>query len=196
MKEIVKSGGVLFGVVLLAVSMLVFINNLTAGKIKEQQQKAIASALETVLPKADSFSAEIKGSAINYYKAFDNAKNIVGYAFITSAKGYGGDIVVMTGTDTSYVVTGVSIVRHAETPGLGSKINEVSSANTIVGMLRGKKAIGESKIPWFCQRFIGLKQSGLFVGSDGIEAITGATISSKAVTEAVKDGIIKIKKEI
>lgn len=196
MKEIVKSGGVLFGVVCMAVSMLVCVNQLTAAKIKEQQQNIIANALENVLPDSDSFSDEVKGTNINYFKGFDKSKQINGYAFVTTAKGYGGDIVVMTGIDIENKITGVSIVKHSETPGLGSKINEVASSKTIVSMITGAESKKESKIPWFCRRFEGLTQSGLFVGNGGIESITGATISSKAVTEAVKDGILKFKKEI
>lgn len=196
MKEILKSGGVLFCVVCAAVTMLVGVNNLTAGKIKEQQEQIIASALSQVLPQADSFSEEIKGKAINYYKGFDSNKNINGYAFINSAKGYGGDVVVMTGIDTSYKITGVNIISHTETPGLGSKINEVASSDTIFSLLMGKGKKEQDNTPWFCRRFFGKKQGQLFVGSGGIDAITGATISSKAVTDAVKIGILEFKKEI
>lgn len=196
MKEIVKSGGVLFSVVLLAVAMLVGVNNLTAAKIEEQQQKIIAAALENVLPQAKSFSDEKKSAEINYYESYDSDKNVNGYAFISLAKGYGGDIVVMVGIDTSYKITGINIVRHAETPGLGSKINEVASTTTILSLITGKTAGEESTTPWFCQRFEGLQQTQLFLGEGGIEAITGATISSQAVTDAVKSGIIKFKKGI
>jgi electron transport complex protein RnfG len=87
----------------------------------------------------------------------------------------------MIGVDTAGVIQGMKILSQAETPGLGAKITEVKYGD---------------KWPWFQHQFIGKKGDNLQVDKDGgeIKSVTGATISSRAVTKAVREGVLKLEK--
>ncbi len=91
--------------------------------------------------------------------------NLIGYAFLAKGKGYGGEIDILVGLEDENTVKGIRIVRHSETPGLGSRIT------------------GD----FFLAQFKNINIDDVFLKSEGgkIDAITGSTISSKAVTEAV-----------
>ncbi len=106
----------------------------------------------------------------DYYLIYsDNEKKkLIGYIFKTQAKGYGGPIKCNVGIDLNGSITGIVISSHTETPGLGTKIQEVR---------RGEKE------PYFLSQFKKLKEEQ--VNFDNITAITGATISSKSVLKCV-----------
>ncbi|MCL2081333.1 MAG: FMN-binding protein [Oscillospiraceae bacterium] len=86
------------------------------------------------------------------------------YVFEVSPKGYGGEIEMLVGISSGGDVTGVAIVKMNETPGIGTKVGE----------------------PAFLGRFIG-KRAGVSVGrgSNNVDAVTGATVSSRAVAAGV-----------
>ena len=101
---------------------------------------------------------------------------VVGYAYLASGKGYGGYIDILVGLEDETTLRGISIIRHSESPGLGAKITENE----------------------FRDQFIGLEIDDVELEYDGgqIDAITGATISSKAVADAVRTTAIEKIKEI
>lgn len=137
--------------------------SVTIDKIKYQEEMAEKRAISAVLPNAKEFSTKISVEAMEYYKGFDSEGNIVGYAFIGEGKGYSSKIRIMIGIDTAGGISGIKIISQQETPGLGSKIRE----------------------PWFQEQF---KVKGV----DKVDTITGATITSKAVKNTVKDAIEKM----
>ncbi|MDD4858296.1 MAG: RnfABCDGE type electron transport complex subunit G, partial [Candidatus Krumholzibacteria bacterium] len=97
----------------------------------------------------------------------------VGAAFaVVAPNGYSGDIEMMVGVDTGGVVTGLEILKHAETPGLGSKIATPAFKGQFIG-----KSI-KDPASWSV-----VKDGGTF------KQITGATISSRAVTSAIANGL-------
>lgn len=107
----------------------------------------------------------------NNQKALEEACNNIGdyaYAFEVAPKGYGGEISMVVGISSTGEVTGVAIIRMSETPGLGTKTND----------------------PNFLNQFIG-KRAGVSIGkgSNNIDAITGATVSSRAVTSGVSEAL-------
>jgi RnfABCDGE-type electron transport complex G subunit len=93
----------------------------------------------------------------------------------------------MVGVDTQYKIQGLKILSQNETPGLGTRITEIKSNKTIWDIFKGKK-VKEPKEPWFQKQF---SEKSL----DKIDVITGATISSKAVINTVKDAVEKFKSE-
>lgn len=98
-------------------------------------------------------------------------------AMEVSDVGYGGDVNIMLGIDIEGQIRGISITKHKETPGLGARISEAE----------------------FTKQFKTLSVSGdIALTSKGgkIEAISGATISSKAVVKAVSDGVAIFKDNI
>ena len=158
---------VLLVICLVATALLALTNTVTAQKIADNSVQKENASRSLVLPKAKEFSdVTTLENGITYCTGNDGA-NAVGYVFTSSAKGYGGTVLVMVGTDTEGTVTGIEILSHDETPGLGAN----------------------STKPDFKNRFIG-KSGTLTVNktsNDGqnIQAITAATITSKAVVSAV-----------
>ena len=120
-----------------------------------------------MLPDADSFE-EADGYAIG-----KTGSDIAGYVFVTSSKGYGGDVQVMTGISTDGQITGVVILEQDETPGLGANAEKESFRDQF------KQAVPEN----------GFTVTKSTAGEGEISAMTGATITTTAVTNAVNDAI-------
>ena len=176
-KDILTPTLALFLICLVATVLLALTNNVTEAKIEENAvQTAIASRAE-VLPRVGdvtvvSYSDDRidEASGLVYNEGYDDAGSVVGYIFTNAAKGYGGDVKVMIGYDLTGTIVGFTVLDCSnETPGLGQN----------------------SKTPEFMSRFIG-KTGDLVVdknSNDGrnIQAITAATITSKAVVKAVNE---------
>lgn len=152
-------------VVFISVSLLVVINNITLQRVKAQQEAEIVNLLVKIFPKMSDY--EYKNEI---YFIYEDDKEI-GYAFLAVGKGYGGEIDILVGLDEDFTVKEVTIISHTETPGLGGKITEAS----------------------FRDQFKGLSVDDIALRKDGgkVDAITGATISSKAVVEAVRNKMIE-----
>lgn len=167
MKQLIRFGIILGVICLIATLVLALTYEVTRPKIEEQQKKEEQTALKLILPEATSFNPK-KIDEIEYFEAYRN-KELIGYCIRVIASGYNGFIRIIAGIDLDGIIKGVEILEHYETPGLGSKINEVKP--------------GERE-PWFLRQFIGKSAKDVEIKKD-IDAITGATISSSAVTEAV-----------
>ncbi len=77
-------------------ALMAYTNSVTKDIITENEHKAMERAQKELLPQAASFTAKQAGDASVYYEARNAAGALEGYIFLTSAKGYGGDIRVMT----------------------------------------------------------------------------------------------------
>ena len=150
--------------------VLAYVNGLTKGPIAEMSVKQEQAAIMAVLP-AGVEKVEAVGAA---FAGKDASGNVVGYAAKgTDAGGYGGDIELMVGfkADKKTVVA-YKTLKASETPGLGMKLNT----------------------PEFSGQFAGRNGASLKVRKDGgeIEAITSATITSRAVCRAIADACGKL----
>lgn len=124
--------------------------NLTADKIRYQEEKAEKDALRAVLPDASDFSKETPAS----YKGLNTEGRIVGYAYIAEGKGYSSTIKVVVGTDTEGNIVGIKILSQSETPGLGNRITDpnfqgqfsrksIDDVDTITGATISSRAVIE-----------------------------------------------------
>ncbi|MBN1115352.1 MAG: RnfABCDGE type electron transport complex subunit G [Oligoflexia bacterium] len=161
-------------IVISAVSagLVSMVYGLTKPVIENQKQQRIIDAVKVVLPDCDNI--EKKAEGVDSY--FVGTKNGVaaGCAFTTvSSEGYGGDIKILMGVDINCRITGFRIMEHLETPGLGTK----ADSDEFKDQFKGR----------------GLDNFNFLVEKDGgdVDAITAATISSRAVTSALKKGIEK-----
>lgn len=136
------------------------VNAITKDRIAQAKKAKTLAAVEAVLPGGGELAEETSPDILALYKG-DN-----GYALEVAPNGFGGQIHLMVGIDHTGKVTGVAVISHAETPSLGAVAGENSS-----------KGIA------FREQFVGLSDTAA-VGSE-VDAITGATITSKAVTEGV-----------
>jgi electron transport complex protein RnfG len=160
--------GLILGVIcLIATLVLAATYEITKPKIEAQLKAEEQAALKNILPEATSFEAKTAGD-IDYFEALKDGE-LIGYCVKVTGSGYAGYIRIIVGIDTNGIMKGVRIIEHQETPGLGAKINEVRP--------------GE-KEPYFLKQFRG-KQARTATVKRDIDAITGATISSKAVTDAI-----------
>lgn len=176
--EIVIPTSVLVIICLVITLALSGTNMLTKNKIANLEIQKKNTAMQKLIS-ADEFKEEVitvqndetgESTEVKYNTALKGG-SVAGYIFTVATKGYGGDILVMTAVDTNGTVIAIEILdASGETPGLGQNV---------------------TKANWYSQ-FNGLKE-GISVKKDGsangenneINAVTGATISSKGVTTAV-----------
>lgn len=149
------------------------VNAVTAPKIAERNAAAKAAAMEQVLPGADRFEpVDITPTKlVSAVSAGQADGRTLGYAVTTTPTGFGGAMEVMVGVSAEGKVTGVSIVTSSETAGLGSKASDESFRSQFTGKAGGIEVV----------------KSG--ADDTQINAISGATITSKAVTEGVNAAV-------
>ncbi len=171
MKELIKIGINLMLLCTIAGVVLAVSNYITEPAIKAQEQQKKLNARKLLLPEASTFIE--KG---NICIGKHNDKEI-GYIVTAEGKGYGGSIWIMVGIDTNYKITDFTILKSHETPGLGDKIKDT----------------------WFKSQFVGKTANQIELHKEPtkeyIQAITGATISSKAITCAMKAALEESCKE-
>ncbi|MGL4797850.1 MAG: RnfABCDGE type electron transport complex subunit G [Cellulosilyticaceae bacterium] len=173
MKEILKLGGVLLLITAICAGLLGFVNNLTQPLIAEGKVKATNEAIQKLLPEAKEVIKLEKTQdekMLEVYVAKTEGV-YVGSVAKVAPNGYGGTIEMLVGIDAEGKVAGVQILSHAETPGLGANMTKESFSTQFKGKDEG---IGVTK--------------GAASGND-ISAITGATITSQAVTDGVNQVI-------
>ena len=155
-------------VVFVSVGLLAGTDDITRDQIEYQKQLKIENMLGSMFPNMSEYTLEDE-----VYTIYDNGA-VVGYAFLAIGKGYGGKIDILVGLEDEEAIKGITIVSHKETPGLGARIIESS----------------------FTNEFAGVNIDDVALTKDGgeIDGITGATISSTAVVNAVKaTAIEKVK---
>ncbi len=161
MKTIARYGFILGLICVLTGGLLAFINALTQSRIITQALERERETLLEVLPQAEHFEP-VKSSdgEILYYKAYDKDNNIVGFGLKASGKGYSSVIETMVGILRDGKISAIKILSQNETPGLGNRI---------------------SRLP-FTSQFKNKDTESI----TQVQAIAGATISSKAIIESVK----------
>ena len=146
---------------------LAVVNQITAPEIAKKSEEKVRQAIETVLP--GGYDREITQCADETGMVKKVYAGANGYALEVHTAGFDGELTLMVGVGTDGKVLSICVVSHSETAGLGA----VSATNNAAGQA-------------FREQFIG--QSGsVQVQKDGgqIDAITGATVTSRAVCAGV-----------
>ena len=175
MKKILKLTVVLFLICAVVAAVLGAVNEVTKGPIELRAQEKTEKAYKAVLPRGDKFT-EIPKEQYSDFRSIDkisSADNGAGYVVETTFTGAQGSITMAVGVDKNGYCSGISIIKHSETSGLG----EVAASPSERGQSFRKQFIGKDET-------ITIKD---------VDAITGATITSKAVTAAVADAIAAVK---
>jgi electron transport complex protein RnfG len=151
--------------------------NLTYDRIEQANVAKLQDALEQVLPGEHEFSViegvrdalgDRSSSVTDVYVAV--GQGFEGAVISASPKGYAGPISIVVGVTPAGEISGVSVISQSETPGLGAEVTRDR----------------------FTSEFVGLSSTGAVrVRQDGgsIDAVTGATISSRAVASGVRDSL-------
>jgi len=167
MRETVKLGIRLMLFALVAALMLAVVNGVTADPIAKNENRKMNASLVAVL--GDYLFEPLEGDLTGYdkitavYAAKDDAGATVGYAYELSADGYGGEIKLSAGVRDG-AVTGVSVSSHTETKGLGT-----SAQDTFLAAFQGIAANPDAAF--------------------GVDAMSGATVSSNAIRSAVSQAL-------
>ncbi len=168
MKTIARYGFILGVICILAGGLLSGVNALTKDRIIAQAKEQELKTLLEVLPGAARFEpVTFLNEEVIYYKAYNTKEQLIGVAFKASGRGYSSIIDVMVGMDLQGVISSIKVMNHNETPGVGTRIIE----------------------PSFTSRFTNKDGSAVSL----VQAITGATISSTAVINAVKKKTAEIQ---
>lgn len=187
MKNMFKDAAILFAITLISGLLLGLVYQVTAEPRREQQERKIREACQAVFAQAEQFeeidyavsetlAQQLAKNGVRIgtvYQAMDAAGSPLGYVIeTTSGEGYGGNITLYAGITNDGILNGVSILSISETPGLGMRAGEV-----LVPQFADKPAVDFT-----------YTKTGSQSDSE-IDAISGATITTKAVTNAVNGAV-------
>ncbi len=182
-----KEAGILFAITLIAGLVLGLVNELTKDRIRIQQEKAVQEACAAVFQAAASFeemeyepdealAQELSATGVkvgSVYRALGSDGSQLGLVVeSTSTEGYGGNIVLYLGVTNEGMLNDISILEISETPGLGMLAPEVLAPQ-----------FHEKNVDSFAYTKTGAS------AENEIDAIAGATITTRAVTNAVNGGL-------
>jgi electron transport complex protein RnfG len=147
-------------IVLVSVTLVAWTDSLTREEIARQEEEQIVSRLRNIFPDMSRHTF-----ANDIYTIYSDGTEL-GYAFLATGSGYGGEISILVALDNETSIKAITIISQSETPGLGSRITDSA----------------------FTSQFAGLNIDDVALKQDGgeIDAITGSTISSGAVVDAVR----------
>ena len=195
--KIVKDTLALTVITLVSGLLLGLVNDITAGPIASQQAKEKEEAYKAVFADAASFETVTSGEDTdlesyldeNGFKAQnidevmlakDDQGNELGYAFtVTTAEGYGGDIQFAMGVQDDGTLNGISILSISETAGLGMR----ATTDDFKNQFRDKNV----------EKFTYTKTGA--TSDDEIDALSGATITTNAMTNGVNAGLALFRYE-
>ena len=178
-KFILKVAGTLTVIALVVAALLGLVNNVTKDKIAEQDAENTRIAMSAVAPEGSEFgdkmdisdavaaAASAQGGKIVEMYPVTNGGADAGYVVKVSASGSQGTITMMVGVDANKAITGISVVSHSETSGIGTKVvgNEPNSAGVPV-----------------LDQFVGMSGAGSLVVGKNVTAVSGATVSTQGIT--------------
>ena len=185
MKEMLKNAGILLAITVIAGFVLGGVYQITKEPIALAKEAAAMAAYKEVFADAADFNElEVKADALvqggiegsdidNVFEALGNDGALLGYVLVvTNHEGYGGDIQFSIGIANDGTTNGISILSIAETPGLGMEAEKI-----LKPQYAGKNVA----------QFTVTKTGA--VSDEQIDAISGATITSNAVTNGVNAGL-------
>ena len=175
MKHVIKPALALFTIAAVATTLLILVQNLTSEPIENQRRRTQENGMMAVLPETSQFnkiSLQESGNIHSVYEGVSGGETI-GYVVELSPSGYSGPINILVGISTlKNEISGMRVIRHSETPGLGALI------------------VREDFFRRFDnRRLVPLRVVTATPGENDIEALSGATISTRAITNAVNEAI-------
>lgn len=160
-------------IICLAVALAVsFSYALTKDKIEQMRLETERAAIASVFGAEDityNTLDGIPGTVTSVFEVMDAAGEVSGYAVAVSPSGFGGNIDMIVGVDRNGEIVGVDITALSETPGLGSRVNDD-------GYLSQYRGLG-----------------GVLTLGEDVDAISGATISSRSVMSGVNRALAALR---
>lgn len=171
---------VLTGIGIIAGGLLAMVNNWADPLISANKKAETEAAIFRVQSEGKSYE-KITNTGLEAYKVMDEHNNVIGYALVYEGNGFQGKIRLICGlSEDIEKMTSLEILEQVETPGLGTKVTETPFTDQF------KQLQTSPTVNWVK----GIPPSQ----PNEIQAITGATISSKAVVNIINNGIDQMKK--
>jgi len=168
MKDITRFSVILFFICIISALFLAFIFDIAEPRIQEQRRLEEKKAIQGVLPQVPETIEKIEEQDLVFYKAKDAQGNLIAYVFIAKAYGYSSDIKTVVSLTPRGKIIAVKVLEQSETPGVGSRITE----DEFLNQFKNKNVNGQ------------------------FDTITGATISSTAVINSIKEKAQKVLKQV
>jgi electron transport complex protein RnfG len=217
--DIVKATIIISVIGFISAFSLSFMKKITQDPIAKQEQEKKLAALALVLPGytiQQEKKVTIDNAPFTYWEASkeENRTTKKAWAFLAEQSGYSGIIQSVVGIDNQGIIIGFTILTQSETPGLGARCVETVSNQTFFDhFFKGSQSNSDNvEVSWFQEQFIGLnanKPISLQKKGDwdstmkdellqynAVTAITGATITTKAVTQSIEEGMQKLQKAL
>ena len=189
-KFILKVAGTLTVISLITAFLLGLVNGVTKDKIAAIDAEKTRVAMSAVVPEGSEFTdaleltddvvaaAKAQGGTITELYGVTNGGAEAGYVAKVAASGSQGTITMMVGIDANGAITGISVVSHSETSGIGTKVvgNEPNAAGVPV-----------------LDQFIGMSGAGSLVVGKNITAVSGATVSTKGINTGVNAALAAVE---
>lgn len=181
MKKIITSTLVLCIITLVAGLCLAVVYEVTKEPIAAAEEKAALAAYQSVFPSADVFETQElapippdASAVVEKVAVAKQGSEALGWALtVTSHEGYGGDITIAMGVSPDGTLTGISVISQGETAGLGAKCKDTAFTDRFVGISGGRITLVKTEA----------------AGNGQVQAISGATVTSTAVVNAVNTGL-------
>ncbi len=181
MKEAIRITLVLTIVCLLCALALSFVHGAAKDKIAKNAAAMVQQAIANLAPTMKSMTTIGEKEEI-VYELSDSSSNVIGYAFIAEGQGYQGKIKMLSVISPNLVkLEGIEVLESVETPGLGAKIQDAPFRKQFVDLAVDPQIV--------CTK-------DEVTNQNQIKAITGATVSSKAVVNILNKRIAELKEQI
>lgn len=188
-KFILKVAGTLTVISLITAFLLGLVNGVTKDKIAAIDAEKTRVAMSAVVPEGSEFTdaldltddvvaaAKAQGGTITELYGVTNGGAEAGYVAKVSASGSQGTITMMVGIDANKAITGISVVSHSETSGIGTKVCGNMPNDDGVPVL---------------DQFVGMSGAGTLKVGKTVTAISGATVSTKGVTKGANAALAAV----
>ena len=162
----------LFLICIVVTAALALTNSVTADKIAANEAQSKSESMKAVCPEAQTFEEVIPDVM---YEGKNEGGETVGYAISTATQGYGGQIKVMTGIFDGEIIGVDVFYNDDETPGLGKNTSNASFRDQYKGLTTDTDIV--------------VSKDDTSGNAQTVDAVTSATISSRAVTKAVNEAV-------
>ncbi len=177
-KDIVRLGLILFAISAFFTGILAWVNSVTLPQINKLKAEDAINTRKELMPAAKTFEEKkcAADTSFVYYAALDDKGEVLGYSFIAAKTGYSSLISTMVVLDKDFNITNLKVISQNETPGLGTHSQDKD----------------------FPAKFKGMNAETLKVDKDGgpVKSITGATITTRAITNSIRDAILLVKTDL
>lgn len=162
--------------VLITVSLLALTESITRAELESRQDQQTLEMLQEIFPKASFYILEY-----GIYFIYDNGRYEIGYAFYAEGRGYVGKMVILVGLKDKETIEGIIVVSHYESWGYWDRLVESNFFDQFIGLKIEDCALKK-------------KYYGIVGGQ--VDGVTGATVSSRAVVDIVREAALEKVKSI